>query len=329
MAETNIQAEVPPEADVTGDTDSSLGQDDFSATTSLRSSIIDYRVENGRTYHRYKEGKYFGPNDEDESNRLDLQHHLFLLTFDNRLGYAPPNDPDWKGRVLDVGTGTGIWSIDFGDEHPDAEVLGFDLSATQPEFVPPNVYFEVDDLDNEWIYSRPFDYIHIRGMSGSVRNWPELLKKCFENLKPGGYVELQEAESNIFSADGICERGAFYKSLSYVASALEVFGCPFIPLDTLTSLLPEAGFVEVTDRRFIWPLNTWPRDPYLKELGSWSRENLASNTAGMIMAPMTRVHGWRQEEVQVFAAEVRKDLSDRGNHGYWPIRAIWAKKPSE
>ncbi|KAJ0286413.1 hypothetical protein COL940_003076 [Colletotrichum noveboracense] len=77
--------------------------------------------------------EYFGPNDEDESNRLDLQHHLFLLTFDNRLGYAPPNDPDWKGRVLDVGTGTGIWSIDFGDEHPDAEVLGFDLSATQPE----------------------------------------------------------------------------------------------------------------------------------------------------------------------------------------------------
>ncbi|KAF4930985.1 Secondary metabolism regulator LAE1 [Colletotrichum viniferum] len=319
MAETNIQAEVPPEADVNGNTDSSLGQDDFSATTSLRSSIIDYRVENGRTYHRYKEGKYFGPNDEDESNRLDLQHHLFLLTFDNRLGYAPPNDPDWKGRVLDVGTGTGIWSIDFGDEHPDAEVLGFDLSAIQPEFVPPNVYFEVDDLDNEWIYSRPFDYIHIRGMSGSVRNWPELLKKCFENLKPGGYVELQEAESNIFSADGTCERGAFYKSLSYVASALEVFGCPFIPLDTLTSLLPEAGFVEVTDRRFIWPLNTWPRDPYLKELGSWSRENLASNTDGMIMAPMTRVHGWRQQEVQVFAAEVRRDLSDRGNHGYWPM----------
>ncbi|KAE9572614.1 hypothetical protein CGMCC3_g11338 [Colletotrichum fructicola] len=236
MAETNIQAEVPPEADVTGDTDSSLGQDDFSATTSLRSSIIDYRVENGRTYHRYKEGKYFGPNDEDESNRLDLQHHLFLLTFDKRIR-------------------------SFGNP---ARVVSFN-------------------------------------------------SHCFENLKPGGYVELQEAESNIFSADGICERGAFYKSLSYVASALEVFGCPFIPLDTLTSLLPEAGFVEVTDRRFIWPLNTWPRDPYLKELGSWSRENLASNTA----------------EVQVFAAEVRKDLSDRGNHGYWPIRAIWAKKPSE
>ncbi|GJC92194.1 methyltransferase domain-containing protein [Colletotrichum higginsianum] len=26
------------------------------------------------------------------------------------------------GRVLDVGTGTGIWALDFGDEHPEAEV---------------------------------------------------------------------------------------------------------------------------------------------------------------------------------------------------------------
>lgn len=43
--------------------------------------------------------------------------------FDNRLGAAPPNDPEYKvGRVLDVGTGSGIWAIDFGDDHPESEV---------------------------------------------------------------------------------------------------------------------------------------------------------------------------------------------------------------
>jgi methylase of polypeptide subunit release factors len=52
----------------------------------------------------------------------DLQHHLFLLTLDGKLGLAPPNDPDAKvGRVLDIGTGTGIWAMDYGDEHPEAE----------------------------------------------------------------------------------------------------------------------------------------------------------------------------------------------------------------
>ena len=94
--------------------------------------------------------EYFLPNDERENDRLgrsnsgldsvactkgfiDLQHNLFLLTFDNNLGLCPPNLPEAKvKRVLDVGTGTGIWAIDFGDEHPEAEVIGVDLSPIQP-----------------------------------------------------------------------------------------------------------------------------------------------------------------------------------------------------
>lgn len=50
---------------------------------------------------------------------------MFLRTFGNRLGTAPPNEEKSNvGRVLDAGTGTGIWAIDFGDEHTDAEVDG-------------------------------------------------------------------------------------------------------------------------------------------------------------------------------------------------------------
>lgn len=53
----------------------------------------------------------------------DLQHHLFLLTFDDKLGLAPPNEPGSQvKRVLDLGTGTGIWAMDFGDEHPGTHV---------------------------------------------------------------------------------------------------------------------------------------------------------------------------------------------------------------
>ncbi|KAK2765868.1 methyltransferase domain-containing protein [Colletotrichum kahawae] len=143
---------------------------------------MDYRMENGRTYHGYKEGKYNLPNDETENERLELQHNLFLLTFDKKLGNAPPNDRDAKvGRVLDIGTGTGLWAVDFGDEHPEAEVLGVDLSATFNNYSPPpNVMFEVDDIEEPWTYSPKFDYIHSRMMNGCINDWEDYAAKCFE-----------------------------------------------------------------------------------------------------------------------------------------------------
>jgi ribosomal protein L11 methylase PrmA len=46
---------------------------------------------------------------------LDLQHHLFLLTFDGKLNLAPIEEmPGGVRNVIDIGTGTGIWAVEFG-----------------------------------------------------------------------------------------------------------------------------------------------------------------------------------------------------------------------
>ncbi|GKU09410.1 unnamed protein product [Fusarium langsethiae] len=171
-------------------------------TTCISSSILQYRLENGRTYHGYKDGKYNVPNDEQENERLDLQHALFLRTFDDNLGFAPPNDPDANVKhVLDVGTGTGIWALDYADEHPAAQIIGVDLSPIQPSFVPPNLRFIIDDIEEEWQYSSRFDYIHSRMMNSSVADWASYAAKIYDNLAPGGYAELHEID--IFVASDI------------------------------------------------------------------------------------------------------------------------------
>lgn len=87
----------------------------LSSTASVRSSLFDSIEENGRTYHRYKAGSYFLPNDEQEQARLDLQHHIWLLTLHGRLHLAPIGGPGASlHNVLDIATGTGVWAIDFG-----------------------------------------------------------------------------------------------------------------------------------------------------------------------------------------------------------------------
>jgi methylase of polypeptide subunit release factors len=46
------------------------------------------------------------PNDEDEQDRLDILHAMMVQLVDGELVWAPIGlNP---GRVLDIGTGTGI-----------------------------------------------------------------------------------------------------------------------------------------------------------------------------------------------------------------------------
>ncbi|KAF5020304.1 hypothetical protein F66182_7680 [Fusarium sp. NRRL 66182] len=315
---------------INDDGDSLFSESVASSTQSLTSSILHYRNENGRTYHKYKDGKYSMPNDETENERLDLQHHLFLFTFDNKLGLAPPNKPDANvKRVLDVGTGTGIWALDFADEHPEAEVIGIDLSPTQPEFVPPNVQFIIDDIDEEWNYSQPFDYIHSRMMNLSVKSWKEYVQRIFETLEPGGYVELQEVDTALTSDDGtLTPENQLSKWCQLLNEGVAKMGRPMISIEQIKQYVIDAGFVDIVDTYYKWPTNHWPKDKRYKMIGQWNNVNTGYALEGAALAPLTRVQGWTREEVGVFVAGARAELNDTAIHAYWPIASIYARKPT-
>ena len=84
--------EPPPYDDVSDsgfDSGSLLGDE----TDTLASSIMNYRIENGRQYHSYRDGAYWGPNDEPAKEILDFAHHMYLLTLDHKLHLAPIKNP--------------------------------------------------------------------------------------------------------------------------------------------------------------------------------------------------------------------------------------------
>lgn len=107
--ETSAHVEVESDGDGFSDTASDY-RSDVSATTSIGSSVFDYQYENGRQYHAYRAGQYLLPNDESEQERLDITHHVFRLTLNGQLcASASKLDSDNPQRILDIGTGTGIW----------------------------------------------------------------------------------------------------------------------------------------------------------------------------------------------------------------------------
>lgn len=78
-----------------------------SSTASLTESIKEYREIHGRTYTQKTE--YWGPNDEKHNDALDFNHYWMTDFFDGKLALAPIGDS--PQRVLDLGTGTGIWAM--------------------------------------------------------------------------------------------------------------------------------------------------------------------------------------------------------------------------
>lgn len=86
------------------DTDSALGEDSDaqSDSTSLISEVRNYKYENGRRYHSYREGEYVLPNDEAEQDRQDILHHARNLVLGGALYRAPLRQG--IQRALDIGT---------------------------------------------------------------------------------------------------------------------------------------------------------------------------------------------------------------------------------
>nr|RBQ84080.1 hypothetical protein FVER53263_13267 [Fusarium verticillioides] len=263
-----------------------------------------------------------------ESERLDLQNHQLLLTFGGKRYFSP--NADTAKRVLDVGTGTGIWAVEFADEHPHAEVFGIDIAPIQPDFVPPNCTFEIDDAEKEWTWTKPFDYIFVRLMVGSIADWDKLIRQCYDNLEPGGWLEVIDPVFPAKSEDGTLKPDSpLHRWDELTAKGALALGRPFDEGVNHEKRLKEAGFVNVTRKAFKWPTNTWPKDPKFKEIGLWTLANIERNLETISSFLLRQGLGMSQEEILVFIAEVRAEMRNLKVHAYWEVFVVTGQKPEE
>ncbi|KAL2268809.1 hypothetical protein VTJ83DRAFT_3655 [Remersonia thermophila] len=325
LPQTRPTTEAPIEVDEDREL---VADDDISAiTASITSSILDYPVENGRRYHAFRAGAYCLPNDDLEQIRLDLSHVIMTKTIGDKL-FLAPLDPAKLGRVLDIGTGTGIWSMTLGDQYPNAEILGNDLSPIQPAWVPPNVKFEVDDVEDPWVYRTPFDFIFCRYMMASIQDWPKLVKNTYDHLTPGGWAEFQDYDIMYYSEDGSLKpESATYQWITALISTSNKIGRDPQPGLSLERWVREAGFKKVEHRKFRLPIGGWAKDADLKQLGTYNLAQLLSGLEAFSLRLFCNVLGWSKEQLMVLLTDVRKELKNPNLHAQFDFHVVYGQKP--
>ncbi|KKA18017.1 UMTA methyltransferase family protein [Rasamsonia emersonii CBS 393.64] len=172
---------------------------------------------------------YLLPNDEDESDRLDMVHEMVLTIMDRRLFFAPISEA--PQRVLDLGTGTGIWAIDF-------EVGCHDENILQPAKL----------------------FIQVMGIDLSP-NQPTI------NVAPGGWVEIQDWEANLTSQDNSTKNTSLEQYYDVVLGAFEKVGYVSSPGPHLEQWFCDVGFEDIHVEKYPVPLGVWPKDKKLAESG--------------------------------------------------------------
>ena len=215
---------------------------------------------------------------------------MCLLTMRDRLYLAPiTTNPK---RILDIGTGIGLWATDMGDKFPDAKVIGIDLSRPPSEAQPNNVEFVIDDAMSMWTYNDNFDFIHIRGLYASSADWPVLYGQIFDHLHPGGYLEQMEWSMRVQCDDGSLHDDSPVAQWSRDALKISQEADKTAQIaEEMRELIGRAGFVDIVEKKYKWPIGSWSRDPLTKKIGHWNLRNWEEGMEGWAMALYTRTWG--------------------------------------
>ena len=219
---------------------------------------------------------------------------------------------------------------------PHATITGIDLSAVQPDNVPSNVYFEVQDCaEDDWVRPRgSIDYCHVRFMAGALTSYSDLIQTSRRYLRPGtGWLECQEiypqpvTDDNTIPPDWPMK--VWEENLNHAATECLEPPRPVRVAPDIKTWMQEAGYVDVHEHITKIPLGPWPRDRRLKNIGGWWLANWLAGLQGFTYKLFsTDGLRWSREEIEVHLADVRRAAAMRPVHSYQRHYVVYGRRPT-
>ena len=126
---------------------------------------------------------------------------------------------------------------------------------------------------------------------------------------------MQDADFPMKSVDDSLSGTALWDWNMYIMEGAAKAETPWTRTKEYKGWMEEIGFVDVEEVILPWPVNTWVRNPHLKNLGLWFQHDLLEGL-NSTRAVLTRGLGWSNEKVEEFLVDVRKDIQNRNVHAY-------------
>ncbi|KAJ4470153.1 S-adenosyl-L-methionine-dependent methyltransferase [Lentinula aciculospora] len=133
-----------------------------------------------------------------ERRRLDDMHYG-IARYLKRLTYAPLENPS---RILELGSGTGAWSVEAAETYPSAEVVATDMSPLPETLkIPSNLTFkQMNFLDPFAFRPGQFDVVHMRFVMIHLPNPKNYIHSLASLLRPGGWLLLEDVNHTLLDA---------------------------------------------------------------------------------------------------------------------------------
>ncbi|KAH9896186.1 S-adenosyl-L-methionine-dependent methyltransferase [Xylariomycetidae sp. FL2044] len=288
------------------------------------SSFNRSRPKNRTFQGYYKEGIFL--NNPKEKDRIEMQHRSIVEIWEGLLYLCPLEVP---ATVLDVGTGSGIWALDFASKNPQSKVLGVDIEPIRPAKKLPNCTFKSMDITLPWtLGASRFDLIHVRmlgDLAAPVRE--EAFRSMYAHLNPGGWIECTEWVMRLRSGNNSTRGTRLDEWFRGVEKGLRIYGGSVDYVREWGKLMKAQGFQGVTEWKIPVPLNTWPPSKRLKKIGAMMTFNAQAFLDTVSEPILGQGLSWSQEDIDQLISESAKEIPDPSYHGYFDLFTIYGQKP--
>lgn len=275
-----------------------------------------------------------------EQQRLDAQAEAIVEMIGGRPFIGASKPLATGAKMVDIGCGTGVATLQLASLFPSAIVYGIDLSPipeASKQIAPENVHFAQGDIldvnlaePSEGVVSREvftphnLDYIFGRMLFLGINDWKRYFHTAVESLKPGGVIEHQDLDWKFYrvaSSEVLSDDWPWWHA---VVKAVEESGLSTVSGSGAARHLEDSGMEILCIQKHEFSFVPSPKAPNSQAMGRYVQAKLMPQYPELLRKLLASTVSKKQ--LDSFIADCLRDLSsEEGIHQKYTVTL--ARKP--